>query len=247
MDEESVEKYVNALVNIDAPYYMRYITSMKCIKSPTTFSSIKEVYEDGKFDLNFGNTQNHRWIAIEKQLGGGDKLIDIGCGELFYTKKLKSRYEFIDAWDADEEIQSKNVHLAEIRGWTNVEFFGKFVENSAIPDSKYTDVLLKEVLEHIEFKESNKLLNRVLSGNFQKVVITVPNKDFNRFYGLSDDDFRHYDHKFEPTESEFKEWMWETSKIKGIPVEFFDVGDGVLVDGKMIRSSLGCVFINSYL
>jgi len=86
MDDESVKKYINALNIVDAPYYMRYITANKCIKSPVVFDTVKNSLENEKFQMNFGDSQNHRWLAIEKHLNGGAALFDIGCGELYYTK-----------------------------------------------------------------------------------------------------------------------------------------------------------------
>lgn len=248
MDEESFKKYVSAMNVIDAPYYMRYSTALKCAKSPQTFANLKPMLENGQYVMNYGDTQNHRWMAIKKHLQGNKKLIDIGCGELFYERRLYNLYDEFDSYDADHKIQERNKHLVEVRQQDKIKLHGKYDEHAAIPDSKDTDVLLTEVLEHMPLVDANILLNRVLSGTFNKVVVTMPNKDFNRFYGLSDDEKRHPDHHYEPTEREFWNFMLVTAIKHKCKVEFFNVGDGVgehtdTDNGTVFAyASLGCIF-----
>lgn len=109
-------------------------------------------------------------------------------------------------------------------------------------------MLITEVLEHMPKEDAVKLLDSVLAGEFNKVVVTMPNKDFNRFYGLSDDEMRHPDHRYEPTESEFYVWMMDAAIKNRCQVEFFNVGDRVCnrtnTDTGTICAyvSLGCVF-----
>ena len=61
--------------------------------------------------------------------------------------------------------------------------------------------------------------------NFNKIIITTPNRSFNKFYMLGQD-FRHDDHKWEYTELQFKEYIQEivTDDLK---VTFLDIGDTV--------------------
>lgn len=240
MDEDSFKKYVSAMNVINAPYYMRYVTALRCAKSPQTFSSLKPMLENSQFVMNHGDTQNHRWMAIQKYLQGNKKLIDIGCGELFYERRLYNLYDEFESYDADPKIQDRNKHLIEVRQQDKIKLHGKYDDQSDIPDSNDTDVLLTEVLEHMPLVDAICLLNRILSGNFNKVVVTMPNKDFNRFYGLSDDEKRHPDHHYEPTEREFWAMMLDVAIKNKCQVEFFNVGDGV----ENAHASLGCVFHN---
>lgn len=244
MDEDSFKKYVSAMNVIDAPYYMRYITALKCMKSPHTFSQIRSELENSKFVMNHGDTQNHRWMAIKKHLQGNKKLIDIGCGELFYARRLYNLYDEFDSYDADHKIQERNKHLVEVRQQDKIKLHGKYDEHAAIPDSKDVDVLLTEVLEHMPKENAMELLDRVLSGNFNKVVVTMPNKDFNEFYGVSDDESRHPDHHYEPSNESFIRMMSFFARKNGCELRFIDVGDGVDLDGHggYVYASLGCVF-----
>lgn len=248
MDEDSFKKYVSAMNVIDAPYYMRYITALKCVKSPNTFGQIRSDLENGKFVMNFGDTQNHRYTAIEKHLSGNKVLMDIGCGELYYERRLYSRYDEFISFDCDEKIQDRNKHLIEVRQQDKIKLQGKWDADINFPGFNDTDVLITEVLEHMPKEDAVNLLDGVLAGVFNKVVVTMPNKDFNRFYGLSDDEMRHPDHHYEPTESQFHVWMLETAINNHCQVEFFNVGDGVGentdTDTGTIHAyaSLGCVF-----
>lgn len=243
MDEESVKKYINAMNVIDAPYYVRYIMAMKCIKSPNIFESIKPSLENGKYSMNFGDTQNHRYMAIDKQLTGGKELFDIGCGELYYSKRMTKRYEVIHAFDADDDICASNNHFVKIRGLENIKIDGAYDHNSIVPSSKNSDVLITEVMEHMPQEDAIAILDRIVRhGVFNKIVITVPNKDFNVYYGMGEIDIRHLDHHWEPTEAEFKELIEGfASDFPHVEVQYFDVGDAVIVDEKKIHSTLGCV------
>jgi hypothetical protein len=66
---------------------------------------------------------------------------------------------------------------------------------------------MTEVIEHIEGAEAAKLVEAVLRTNFSKVVITVPNRDFNINYNIGPDEMRHSDHKWEPNLEEFHTLM----------------------------------------
>lgn len=240
MDDQSVKKYVDAMNVIDADYYVRYNMAVKCIRSPNVFKEMKQSLENGKFVMNFGDTQVHRFNAIDVELTGGNELFDIGCGELYYTKRLVKRYKTINAFDANPEIQESNQRFITNRNIENINLLGKFDCTSELPNSKTTDVLITEVLEHMPQECATDILNRLLGGVYNKIVITVPNKDFNRFYGLSDEDIRHPDHDWEPTEEEFKNYIQNVVGNRA-NIRFFDVGDGVICGDKIIRASIGVV------
>ena len=59
--------------------------------------------------------------------------------------------------------------------------------------------------------------------NPEYVIVTTPNKDFN-FYFPDPSKFRHYDHKFEWTRSEFENWAETTANQYSYEVFFTGVG-----------------------
>ena len=52
------------------------------------------------------------------------------------------------------------------------------------------------------------------------VIVTTPNEDFNHFFGLSEDELRHPDHKYEFTQKEFREWAVELAERFQYSVSF---------------------------
>jgi len=57
------------------------------------------------------------------------------------------------------------------------------------------------------------------------VVITTPNKDYNRIFGtLPAGKFRHPDHRFEWTREEFQTWAERLAAQYGYRIEFRPIG-----------------------
>jgi hypothetical protein len=57
------------------------------------------------------------------------------------------------------------------------------------------------------------------------VVVTTPNREYNvKFDGLPAGQFRHRDHRFEWTRSEFEDWAGELAARFGYAVRFLPVG-----------------------
>ena len=52
------------------------------------------------------------------------------------------------------------------------------------------------------------------------MIVTTPNKDFNKFFGMKDEQLRHWDHKYELSEGEFREWAISIGGMYGFDVEF---------------------------
>lgn len=243
MDDGSIKKYVTVMNNINAPYYLRYMFSMNCIKSPVLFKELRSEMQGANFIMNFGNTQDHRWEAIKPYLiGDKDKdLVDIGCGEMFYTKRVCSQYRNVYAYDIDTNIQEKNAFIKEKRNMENVSLHGKF-DSSSDHVTSDSVVLITEVLEHMPIEDADSLLQHVLSKNPNRVIVTMPNHEFNKFYGMDVGAFRHEDHHYEPTETEFMEKMIELGKNNNKIAHFNGIGDGVKAEDRWIYSSLMCVF-----
>jgi small RNA 2'-O-methyltransferase len=237
MRESDVRKYVRSMNIIDAPYYLRYTLTAFGIPSEQVFNAIREELSGDKFVLNFGNTQDHREAGIIPELPGGDLLWDIGCGELRYTRKLCKRYAEIVAFDADPNIQEKNQFRLKNRDINNVTLCGKVVPESFEQFKPGTDILMTEVLEHMPKEDAMELLSAIEALPFRYAIFTVPNKDFNKFYGFTEEDTRHDDHHYEPTENEFKD-MLVAAGYGYHRIEFIKVSDAVIDGGKYIPATL---------
>jgi 2-polyprenyl-3-methyl-5-hydroxy-6-metoxy-1,4-benzoquinol methylase len=213
---DNVEKYINAINRIDAPYFIRYLFKRNVFSNRDTFAKNKSLLDTPQIDLWHGDTLSQRKEAIFPHLGGGSVLIDIGCGELNYSIPLSAKYEQVLAYEADEEVRENAVGKATGRGVENITF-----KEAATPESvddcsalfDGADVLITEVLEHMEKRDAQLLIQAVLKTDFNKLVITVPNAEFNVNYLMEEGQFRHDDHKWEPGFKEFSNWF--TSIVRG--------------------------------
>jgi len=129
---------------------------------------------------------------------------------------------------------SENKELYKnIKIFNNIDKYITSIKNS----QEKVNVLMTEVIEHMDIEESIKLLNKIKKLNFKNLIITVPNKEFNKYYLLEENEFRHYDHNWEPTKKEFKDLMEKVYPKSLYNKEFIEIGDKV----NDISTTLGCV------
>lgn len=241
MREADARKYVRSLNVIDAPYYLRYTLQAYGITSPEVFKVIREELSGDKFVLNFGKTDQHRLNGIVPELPGGDVLWDIGCGELAYERKLCKKYAQIVAFDADPTIQEKNIFRLKNRDITNVELRGKLDPDSFADFKPGTDILMTEVLEHMSKEDAMAILRAIAKLPYRHAIFTVPNKDFNQFYGFDEDDKRHDDHHYEPTRVEFIHMLLDAGFDTSTGTNVI-ISDGVKTDNGFTYATLCAKF-----
>lgn len=229
MNDAAYTKYAKSIVAVDAPYHIRYMLA-KTIQSPKVFDAVKDLLaksDTQSIVLNYGGAWQQRFQRIWGLLECGDTLWDIGCGELRYTRKLSGRYQQIVAFDADPEIQEANTSRLEKYRLENVAVAGALTPDLVNGLAPYNidnfDILATEVIEHIELSEAESLLTSLASINFRRLVITVPNREFNIHYLV--DGFRHDDHKWEPTASEFEALICKHFTDRRVTID--NLGDSV--------------------
>lgn len=232
MDTSAATKFVQVFNRANAPYFPRYLFQTKAMSNREMFTKLKDTLSGPGMDLTFGDTRQQRFDAIKQELTGGNILIDIGCGELFQAMRLAKNYQLVYAVDADEDRSENNRGKVEGRKIENIIPVHAGVNLDWIHDNadliEDADILMTEVVEHIEWEAADELLTQMLlTNNPDKVVVTCPNKDFNKFYGLSGDEMRHHDHKFEPTFTEFCDWMVTIAAVGDYSVECKGIGDSV--------------------
>lgn len=93
-------------------------------------------------------------------------------------------------------------------------------------DERFCGIDAVSMIEVIEHLPSNELENfpKVVFGKIRPklVVITTPNREFNILFN-NVSQFRHTDHKFEWTRSEFREWINKVCSMYG----YYAIIDGV--------------------
>ena len=242
IDDNFAQKYGRVLTNIrHVPYFVFYLFMLRTVKSEKQFLDLKPLFEqyllnEGlQVNLQWQGTKQQRMQFISTQLEMDVPILDIGCGEFEYYKKMmklgfKAPYYAVDT---DERFESMSRNVAKRYDENNLEFFNS-LDDFRLPDK--LNVLLTEVIEHNSIDEAKALIRKALAYNINKMMVSVPNIEFNRFYNM-EKALRHDDHLFEPTTAEFRAMIEECTAEHACRVEYFYLGDSI----NGIQPTQGCI------
>lgn len=243
LDQNSVDKYLNSIERLDAPFFIRYLFSRNMFRSKKQFAKYKGRLENTNLytsvNMAYGDTATQRRDEIRKMLTFDKPILDVGCGEGFYAIPFSMNIEShtYHAIDIEESLTETVKRKAAKKDLKNIEVYNHIDEFVKTYNGETVDIILTEVIEHMPIEESKKLIQTIISKvNFDKFIVTVPNKDFNQFYMIGDGEFRHDDHDWEPTKMEFIGLMQDEIPFT-YKMDFKDIGD--TIDG--ISTSVGCV------
>lgn len=230
MEDDRVERIVNFINIIDAPYFMRYVFKVNALRGGV-FKRFAEKINTANIKMVAGSNQDVRVDWIGNKLDKRINVFDFGCGEGDYVTKFAKSVPTYYAVDKDEEAIDACQKAVNRKQLENVLL-------QTEPDERDYQLLCTEVVEHNEPDEAVRILKENMAKtNCKRVIITTPNKEFNKFYKLEDDETRHVDHKFEYTKEEFENYINTSVVEDGWKAEYFNVGD--IVDG--ICTTQGCV------
>jgi hypothetical protein len=238
LSKDMVAKYIRILKNLrPVPYFVLYLFARNCIRGENDFEFFKadlESCSDQDPEMTWGNTQQMRIREVgDRLLVDGEiphNVIEVGCGEMDYPRHyLKKMGEDTVWWSHDLTDYS---HIApKIRERTGVREFWFTQDIDAIPKYDSSVLLMVEMIEHMPLKEAKSYVRDLLV-KFRptKVIMTTPNRNFNRHFEI--DRFRHDDHHFEFTPEEFAMFivdvMYELPSDHGYNrVTAFGIGDKV--------------------
>lgn len=222
VDNSSVGRFSKLIAKLDLPYFIRYVYKVNAFKSPKQFDEFSSIFnesETNSYDIKFGRNYYHRYNFVKNNLKFDKNIIDIGCGEGGFFKNSKSLGDDLVyyAIDTDTEVLDLAVKKAKNKSFENIVFnnsFDEFLTDRY--NNEKCDVQLIEVVEHIDYDKSIELLKVIRDNiNFERIIITTPNRDFNDNYyncdeliGDGEETFkRHDDHKFELTLDELKSFI----------------------------------------
>jgi 2-polyprenyl-3-methyl-5-hydroxy-6-metoxy-1,4-benzoquinol methylase len=230
ISDSVLDKYIHSVNVIDAPFYIRSLFVRNFLSSRDRFRKYKAALEKtDRYDIQFayGGTALQRRNYIGSVLPFDKSIVDVGCGEGFYAIPFAGKVEAsYYAVDIDEERLQTVKRKAAAKEIENIATFGSVDEFLESYNGEQVDVILTEVIEHMSVDEAGTLIRQICSAiDFENLVITTPNADFNRYYELSH--FRHDDHKWEMGEAAFRQWMGDVIKGMNLDFEFVAVGDGV--------------------
>jgi hypothetical protein len=180
-----------------------------------------------------GTTAQQRQRHIASILTFDKPIIDIGCGEgdyaiPFSVKIGDNQYYAIDTDATELEKLQKKMDTKDIK---NITLYNNFEEFLKTYSGEKMNVIVTEVIEHMGVDSARSLLLDALKLNFDKMVITTPNVEFNKHYML-EGKFRHDDHKYEMTRIEFEKFITtimneiDVDKVK-FTYKYISIGDMV--------------------
>lgn len=179
------------------------------------------------------NTLRLEAVKNEILQSGAESVIDLGCGECKLTAMLLQEQKIKRVGAAD--VSLKVLERAKQR--LNYDRMNPYKKNKlclmqaslTYKDKRfsgYDTACAVEVIEHLD-PQRITAFERVLFefAHPKTIIITTPNKDYNIHYGLSDNQLRHDDHRFEWTRTEFRQWTEHICEKFGYTAEIKEIGD----------------------
>ncbi|MFD1602509.1 hypothetical protein ACFSJW_19650 [Flavobacterium artemisiae] len=210
IDDYFIQKHITMFTNLTGiPYFVFYLFIKRIMRSPIQFEKFKpqlEAYFDNQVQFVFTDTHQSRKEFICSKINFDEPILDFGCGELQYFKLLNKK-GFEKEYYAYDEVDFK--HIADKIQETQRAENLFWIENTAELKDFEGQIILSEVIEHNSLEEAKALLIWIRDNtNFTTLFVTTPDKDFNVNYELTEE-FRHDDHDFELSNSEFRDLIDE--------------------------------------
>lgn len=188
----------------------------------------QEEKEEEKIGLHQLRLERVRDLLLES---GAKSVLDLGCGEgkLLRLLAKENSFERITGLDLSLrglEIAREKLDRLPERVRNRVTLLQGALTYRDRRLEGYDAAAVVEVIEHLE-PERLEAFERVLFGHAapRLVLITTPNSDYNVMWpSLSAGKFRHYDHKFEWSRSEFREWSERVAAEYGYTVDIHPLG-----------------------
>lgn len=225
IDDYFIQKHITMLTNISGiPYFVFYLFIKRIMRSPIQFEKFKpqlEAYFNDEVQFVFTDTHQSRKEFICGKINFDEPVLDFGCGELQYFKLLLKK-GFAQEYHAYDEVDFKHIadKISAIENADNLHWVESLEEIKGFE----SQIILSEVIEHNSLEEAKALLIWIRDHtNFTQLYVTTPDKDFNVNYELTEE-FRHDDHDFELSNSEFRALI---NEIFQNPKSFYGVGDCV--------------------
>jgi 3' terminal RNA ribose 2'-O-methyltransferase Hen1 len=178
--------------------------------------------------------RDQRLSAVESALreSGARRVLDLGCGSgALLQRLLADRYELIVGVDvsvraleqAARRLKLDEMHAGQRR---RIELFQSALTYRDKRLVGFDAAALVEVIEHLDLPRLAAVEQNVFgSARPTTVVVTTPNAEYNEQWAtLPAGDFRHPDHRFEWTRSQFAAWADRVADAYGYSVSYAPIG-----------------------
>lgn len=146
---------------------------------------------------------------------GAKSVIDLGCGEGRLLRELLADNGFDRILGADVSDRAlakaqRRLRLDDMsdRQRARIELVQSSATYRDVRLHGFDAMVLMEVIEHVDLDRLPALVRSVfLQARPRTVLVTTPNSEYNALYpGLEPGTFRHVDHRFEFTRTQFEHW-----------------------------------------
>lgn len=199
----------NGDIKFDPPVYeQRYTTTVRILEDPRWGQTFKKVVDFGCADM--------RLLSLLRRTAGIEHILEVDIDEdLLRSNKIRAEPLVSDY------LQKRETPL-------RIELLKGSIDSSAEQLLNVDAVIALEIIEHLYPKTLENVPQNIFGFMQPKIAIfSTPNSEFNvLFEPLLANGFRHDDHKFEWTRSEFKDWALNIcQKYPNYRVAFIGVGD----------------------
>ena len=179
------------------------------------------------------NDQRIDLVVAALKVQGAHSVIDLGCGEGRLLRALLRDKSFERIAGVDVSLRALEFAKLRLRvdqlppkQQARLSFFQAALTYRDQRFFGYDAATLIEVIEHIDYTRLSALERVVFEyANPRCIFITTPNAEYNvKFENLAAGKFRHGDHRFEWTRSEFETWATRVATQFGYNVEFAPIG-----------------------
>jgi small RNA 2'-O-methyltransferase len=166
---------------------------------------------------------------------GVRRVADLGCGSGNLVARLLAEPGIEQVFAMDASATALQVLRSEVlQGRIETRctlLHGTYTE----PDPRLRGVealTLIETIEHLDPQRLSRVEQTVFAGYAPRlIVLTTPNADYNRHYGLAPGQVRDPDHRFEWSRAKLRDWAGGLARRNGYALRLLGVGEGDPEDG----------------